>query len=145
MDSPAVLLYKQAIMSPEPQPKRDSLTGWFIGVGALLLLAAAVPVALKLYGPREMIMDLQGDPGAQIVWECRMNGRVQSGVTNLPVKLVFHARFMEFTAQRTNYTGPLQLNAVVGGASRGSVSMGGSTGGVRFQHGMNSWSISGTK
>jgi hypothetical protein len=132
-------------MSTEPQPKRDSLTGWFLGVGALLLLAAAAPVALKLYGPREMVMDLQGDPGGQIIWRMEAGGRVQSGVTNVPVKLVFHARQMEFTAHRTNYTGPLQLNVVVGGASRGSVSMGGSTGGVRFKHNLNSWSVSGTK
>ncbi len=145
MDSPAVLLYKRAVMSTEPQPKRDSLTGWIIGVGVLLLLAAAVPVALKLYGPREMVMDLQGDPGGQIVWRFQSGFTTQTGVTNLPVKLVFHARQMEFTAHRTNYTGPLQLNVVVAGASRGSVSMGGSTGGVHFQHGMNGWSISGTK
>lgn len=144
MDSPPGLLYKRAVMSTEAPPKRDSLTGWFIGVGVLLLVAAAGPVAVKVYGPREMVMDLQGDPGGQIVWECRLNGRVQSGVTNLPVKLVFHARFMEFTARRTNHTGPLQLNAVVGGMSRGSVSMGGSTGGVRFYHSANSWGVSGT-
>lgn len=144
MDSPAVLLYKQTVMSTEAPPKRDSLTGWIIGVSVLLLLAAAVPVGLKLYGPREMIMDLQGDPGGKIVWECRMDTGVQSGVTNLPVKLVFHARFMEFTAKRTNYTGPLQLTAVVDGASRGSVSMGGSTGGVHFFHASNRWGVSGT-
>jgi hypothetical protein len=131
--------------SPEPQPKRDGLTGWFIGVGALLLLAAAVPVALKLYGPREMVMELQGDPGGQIVWQCQTDGRIQSGVTNLPVKLVFQSRITVFIAHRTNYSGPLQLNAVVDGSSRGSITLGGSTGGVRFQHGMNSWGISGTK
>lgn len=131
-------------MSTEAPPKRDSLTGWFIGVGALMLLAAAVPVALKLYGPREMVMDLQGNPAGQIVWECRMNDRIESGVTNLPVKLTFHARFMEFRALRTNYTGPLQLDAMVGSASRGSVSMGG-TGGVYFYYGgMNNWGVSGT-
>lgn len=144
MDSPAVLLYKRAVMSTEAPPKRDSLTGWFIGVGVLLLLAAAVPVALKLYGPREMVMDLQGDPGGKIVWECRMEGGVQSGVTNLPVKLVFHARLMEFTAHRTNYTGPLHMHVLVEGQSRGKVSWGGSSGGVRFHHGVNSWGVSGT-
>lgn len=96
-------------------PKRESYTGWIVGVGLLLLLAAAVPIALKLYGPREIVMDLQGDPGGQIIWRMEAGGRVQTGVTNLPVKLIFHARQMEFTALRTNYTGPLKCKAVVDG------------------------------
>lgn len=144
MDKPAILFYKDTLMSTEPQPKRESYTGWFIGVGVLLLLAVAAPVALKLYGPREMVMELQGDPAGQIVWQCQTDGRVQSGVTNLPVKLVFHARFMVFTAHRTNYTGRFQLDTVIAGARRGAVSVSHSTGGVRFKHYLNGWSISGT-
>ncbi len=131
-------------MTIESTPKRESYTGWIVGVGLLLLLAAAVPIGLKLYSPREMVMDLQGDPGGTIIWRFQSGMTTQTGVTNLPVKLVFQARQMEFTAQRTNYTGPLQLNVLVGGASRGSVSMGGTNGGVRFQHRLNGWSISGT-
>ena len=131
-------------MSTEAPPKRESYTGWIVGVGLLLLLAAAVPVGLKLYGPREMVMDLQGYPGGTIVWRFQSGLTTQTGVTNLPVKLVFHARNMEFTAQRTNYTGPLHLNALVEGNSHGSVSMGGHSGGVRFQHTWNGWSVSGT-
>lgn len=132
-------------MSTEAPPKRESYTGWVIAVGVLLLLAAAVPIALKLYGPREMVMDMQGGLGGKIFWHFKSGSTSQSGGTNLPVKLIFHARMMEFTAQRTNYTGPLQLNVVVAGASRGSVSMGGTTDGVRFQHTWNGWSISGTR
>lgn len=131
-------------MSTESPPKRESYTGWIVGVGALLLVAAAIPISQKLYGPREMVMDLQGDPGGKIIWQFQSGLTTQTGVTNLPVKLVFQARNMEFTAQRINYTGPLQLNVVVGGASRGSVSMGGTKGGVRLQHTWNGWSISGT-
>lgn len=131
-------------MSTESPPKRESYTGWIVGVGLLLLMAAAIPIGLKLYGPREMVMDLQGDPGGKIVWRFQSGLTTQTGLTNLPVKLVFNARMMEFTAQRTNYTGPLQLNVLVGGASRGSVSMGGTNGGVRFRHSFNGWSISGT-
>lgn len=142
MDSPAVLLYKRAVMSHEPQPKRDSLTGWIIGVGVLLLLAAAVPVALKLYGHREMVMELQGDSGGQVTWQCKIDGRLDSGVTNLPVKLTFHAQSLEFIAERKNYAGPLQLDALVGGASGGRMTIDGATGGVRFYCVLNSWGIS---
>lgn len=131
-------------MSSEPQPKRDSLTGWIVAVGVLLLLAAAIPIGLKLYGPRSMVMDLQGDPGGKVVWNCWMDSRVQSGVTNLPAKLVFNARIMEFTAQRTNYTGPLQLNVVVGGASLGGVSVSGTNGGVRYFRSWTGWGVSAT-
>lgn len=131
-------------MSTEAPPKRESYTGWIVGVGLLLLLAAAIPISQKLYGPREMVMDLQGDPGGKIVWRFQSGLTTQTGVTNLPVKLVFHARNMEFTAQRTNYTGPLQLNVLVEGNSRGSVSMGGTSGGVRFFHSWNGWGVSGT-
>ena len=132
-------------MSTEASPKRESYTGWIVGVGLLLLVAAAIHIGLKLYGPREMVVDLQGDPGGKIIWRFQSGLTTQTGVTNLPVKLVFHARNMEFTAHRTNYIGPLQLNVEVEGASRGSVSMGGTNGGVRFQHSWNGWSISGTR
>ena len=131
-------------MSTEAPPKRESYTGWIVGVGLLLVLAAAIPNGLKLYGPREMVMDLQGDPGGKIIWRFQSGLTTQTGVTNLPVKLVFHARQMEFTAQRTNYTGPLQLNAVLGGTSRASISLGGTNGGVRFFHSWNGWGVSGT-
>lgn len=132
-------------MSTESPPKRESYTSWIVGVGLLLLLAAAIPIGLKLYGPREMVMDLQGDPGGKIVWHFYSDRTTtQTGVTNLPVKLVFQARHMEFTAQRTNYIGPLQLNVVVDGHSRGSISMGGTNGGVHFFHSGNRWGVSGT-
>ena len=131
-------------MSTETPPKRESYTGWIVSVGLLLLMAAAIPIGLKLYGPREMVMDLQGDPGGKIIWRFQSGMTTQTGVTNLPVKLVFHARNMAFTAQRTNYTGPLQLNAVLGGTSRASISMGGTNGGVRFFHSWNGWGVSGT-
>lgn len=102
-------------MSSESPPKRESYTGWIIGVGVLLLLAAAIPIGLKLYGPREILIELQGDPGGQIVWSFQSGQTAQTGVTNLPVKLIFHARRMEFTAHRTNSTGLLRCKAVVDG------------------------------
>ncbi len=119
-------------MSTEAQPKRESYTGWIVGVGVLVLLAAAVPIALKLYGPREFVMDLDGDPGGTIVWHFQSGLTTQAGVTNLPVKLVFHGRNLEFTAQRTNYTGFLKLSPLRDGGSMGAVQMAGPTGGVRF-------------
>ena len=70
-------------MSTEAQPKRESYTGWIIGVGLLLLLAAAIPIGLKLYGPREMVMDLQGDPGGKIVW--RHNGPIDPAATRAAI------------------------------------------------------------
>lgn len=131
-------------MSIEGPPKRESYTGWIIGVGLLLLLAAAIPIGLKLYGPREMVMDLDGDPGGKIVWLFQSGLTTQTGVTNLPVRFVFHERNMEFTAHSTNYDGRLQLNVLVVGHSSGSVAAGGTNARVRFQHSWNRWSISGT-
>lgn len=102
-------------MSDEAPPKRESYTGWIAGVVVLLLLAAAVPIALKVFGPDEVLLDLQGDLGGQIVWSFQSGQTTQTGVTNLPVKLVFHARQFEFTALRTNYAGPLRCKAVIDG------------------------------
>lgn len=103
-------------------------------VGSLLLLAVAIPLVLKLYGPREMVMDLQGTPGGQIVWRFQSGLTTQTGITNVPVRLVFHAGQMEFTAHRTNYTGPLQLNVQIDGTFNSSASIGDTLGGLRFFH-----------
>ena len=118
-------------MDTEATPKRESYTGWIVAVGLLLLLAAAVPIALKFYSPREFVMVLDGEPGGKIVWEFKSGMTTQTGVTNLPVRLAFKAREMEFTAQRTNYTGFLKLSPIRDGGSLGVVQTGGPTGGVR--------------
>ena len=128
-------------MSPEPQPKRASYTGWFIGMGALLLLAAAVPVALNLYGPREVAIDIDGDSGGQIAWRMTAGGRIQSGVTNLPAKLNFKESKMEFIARRTNYTGRLMLSVRVGIRMETSTLIQRGVGGVGYEHTWNGWSV----
>ena len=144
MDSPTGLLYKQAIMSPEPQPKRASYTGWFIGMAALLLLAAAGLIALSFCHPRNMIISLQGDPGGQVVWESHFNGIIQTGVTNLPAKLSFHGRFIVFTARRTNYSGPLGLTVALDESEYAHAAARSSTSGVLFRRGWDGWIVSET-
>jgi len=131
-------------MSTEAPPKRESYTGWIVGAVVLLLLAVGSPVAVKFFGPREVVMDLEGDLGGQIAWRMEAGGRVQTGVTNLPVKLVFRERQMEFTAQRTNYTGPLVLSVRVGIRREGSTLLSRGSRGVRYEHTWDGWNVSPT-
>lgn len=131
-------------MSHEVPHKRERYSGWIVVACLLLLLAASFPVALKYFGSREVVMDLNGDPGGQITWRMEAGGRVQTGVTNLPVKLVFRERQMEFTAQRTNYTGPLVLSVRVGIRREGSTLISRGSRGVRYKHTWDGWSVSPT-
>lgn len=62
-------------------------------------------------------------------------------MTNLPVKLAFNARIILFTAHRTNYTGPLTLNVISSGKWFRGITLTGLTGGVCFDHGVDSWII----
>lgn len=133
-------------MSTEAPPKRESLTGWFIGVGVLFLLAAAIPTYQKHFGPRQHVLELTGDVGGQIRWSLETAGQTEHGTTNLPAKLVFRARTLDFMAVRMGgYSGPMRLTVTVDGNSCGSVSSAGPTNGsVRFQQAWSDWSISRT-
>lgn len=64
-------------MSNEAPPKRESYTGWIVGVGLLLLIAAAIPTYQKLYGPRQHDMEITGDPGGQIAWRRETAGQTE--------------------------------------------------------------------
>ena len=107
-------------MSTEAAPKRENYTAWIISSVLLLLLAAGIPLAVNHFGPRKIAVDISGGAGGQIVWRFHSDGVTQTGVTNLPVRLVFRAGEMEFTAQRTNSTGRLEMDVSVNGSFEGS-------------------------
>lgn len=133
-------------MSTEAPPKRESYTGWFIGVGVLFLLAVAIPTYQKHFGPRQHVLEITGDVGGPITWRLETAGQTEYGTTNLPAKLVFRARTLDFMAVRMGgYSGPMRLTVTVDGNSCGSVSSAGPTNGsVRFQQAWSDWSISRT-
>lgn len=134
------------VMNPEASSKRKRRNFWIAGVVLLFLLAAAIPTYQKHFGPRQHVLEITGDVGGQIRWSLETAGQTEHGTTNLPAKLVFRARTLDFMAVRMGgYSGPMRLTVTVDGNSCGSVSSAGPTNGsVRFQQAWSDWSISRT-
>lgn len=90
----------------------------------LLLLATAIPFAVKFFAPREFLIELEGDSGGTVLWRCHVDGLQQSGVTNLPVKLGFRGRALDFRIERTNGVSEVKLSAYRNGVLLGKQEMG---------------------
>jgi hypothetical protein len=128
-------------MSSESPPKRESYTGWIIGVGVLLLLAAGIPLVIRHLGPRDLVLRLESEAGTVVKWSCDdLDGPKQMGVTNLPATFKFHARRLDFAAMPTNLVTFMRIELTRDGQVLGNVVQGGSNG-VRFYYDTSEWGL----
>ncbi|KAF0171246.1 MAG: hypothetical protein FD161_4366 [Limisphaerales bacterium] len=87
-------------MQDESLPKRESYTWWIVAVIVLLLVAIAIPLLVQWFTPLEVRIDLSNGTTNSIVWMCVTDGEHRSGMTNLPVTMVFKGREMIFSAKQ---------------------------------------------
>ena len=126
-------------MSTEAPPKRESYTGWTVGVGVLFLMAIVGSFGVLFFKPHEIRFDLSDGTTNAVTWTCRVDGESRTGVTNLPAVLTFKGRTVDFHPQPVTPGAPLVmrfqwLDNIFPATNSAS-------GGIRFEGTYASWRV----